>query len=269
MKKILISSAVYPNSFDLLKEKFDVIIPEQGDFSPKEMIERIPDCEALLPMFTIKIDKDIIAAGDKLRIISNFGVGFNNIDIPYATERGIVVTNTPDPVIEPTAELAFGLMINVARDIIKRANEIRIPGKTQWGIMENISYTLFGKTLGIIGFGRIGQALARRAVASGMKILYYSRHRVAEEIENRYSAEYVPFDDVLKLSDYVSLNTPLTPETYHLIGSKEIRMMKPTAYLINTARGAVINEEELAQALTEKVITGAALDVYEFEPHIR
>jgi glyoxylate reductase len=268
MKKVLITSKVYDDSFDMLSKDFEIIIPESGNFSKEEMIEKISDCEVLLSMFTIKIDRDIIAAGKKLKMISNYGVGFNNIDVKYATERGIVISNTPDPVTEPTAELAFALMHALCRHIVELDKDIRIPDKIKWGIMQNIGTTLTGKTLGIIGCGRIGQSLARRAVASKMDIIYHNRHRLDQNTENKYNAKYVSMDELFTSSDYISINAPFTDETRHLIGRKELAMMKSSAYLINTARGAIINEHELAEALKNKIIAGAGIDVYEHEPCI-
>ncbi|MBR0122538.1 MAG: NAD(P)-binding domain-containing protein [Bacteroidales bacterium] len=266
MRKILITSKVYDDSFDLLKKDFELIIPETGNFTNDELIEKIVDCEVLLSMFTIKIGSDVLSAAPKLKMVSNFGVGFNNIDMKYADEHGIVVTNTPDPVTEPTAELAFGLMHSLCRRIVELDRDIRIKDKIKWGLMQNIGSTMTNKTLGIIGFGRIGQALARRAVAAKMNIVYYSRHRVKEEIENLYHAKFVPMNELLKMSDFVSLNTPLTAETTHLIGKEQLALMKQSAFLVNTSRGAVINEHELAEALRDNVIAGAGLDVYEKEP---
>ncbi len=267
--KVLITTKVFENSFDLLKkEGLEIIVPEKGDFSKAEIIDNIYDCDFLLSTFKIPIDKEIIAAGKKLQMISNYGVGFNNVDIEYAKSREIVVTNTPYTVTEPTAELAFGLLHVLGRKIKELDNDIRVPNKLQWGLLDNLSSSLFNKTLGIIGFGRIGQAVARRAVASNMKVIYYSRHQVNEYVENLYSARYVPFEQLLETSDYISLHVPLTEKTRHMIGAKELEMMKTTAYLVNTSRGPVINEQELAEALRDNVIAGAALDVFENEPEI-
>ena len=268
MKKILVTSKVYEHSFDTLKKDYEVIIPEKDNFSNDELIERIHDCDALLSMFTVKIGRDILSAAPKLKIVSNYGVGFNNVDIAYATEHNIVVTNTPDPVTEPTAELAMGLMSALCRNIITLDNDIRIADKLRWGLMQNISSTMIGKTLGIIGFGRIGRALARRAEAACMKIVYHSRHRLDPTIEQQYHAQYLPMDELLKVSDFVSLHTPLTDQTRHLIDKEQLMMMKPTAYIINTSRGPVINEHVLAECLHEGKIAGAGIDVFEKEPAI-
>jgi lactate dehydrogenase-like 2-hydroxyacid dehydrogenase len=203
-----------------------------------------------------------------LRLIANFGAGYNNIDLEACRERSIRVTNTPQPVIEPTAELAFALMIDVARRVSEFDRAIRNGTGQPMAVMNNLSRSLYGKNLGIIGMGRIGQALARRAVASGMNIIYHNRHRLAPEIEKLYNARYVDFQTLLQDSDFVSLNLPYTPEVHHLIGKPELGMMKRTAFLINTARGAHVHEQALIEALKSGIISGAALDVYEFEPAI-
>ena len=208
-----------------------------------------------------------------LRLIANFGAGFNNIDLDVCRERGIRVTNTPQPVIEPTAELAFALMIDVARRVSEFDRAIRsqlseVRHFDGFGVMRNLSHSLYGKTLGIIGMGRIGQALARRALAAGMKIIYYNRHPLPKETEQIYNAQYVDFQTLLQDSDFVSLNLPYTPEVHHLIGKPELGMMKRSAYLINTARGAHVDEEALVEALRSGIIAGAAMDVYEHEPSI-
>jgi glyoxylate reductase len=205
-------------------------------------------------------------------LIANFGAGYNNINLEACKERSIRVTNTPQPVIEPTAELAFALMIDVARRVSEFDRMVR-QGNAQFGVMRNLSHSLYGKTLGILGMGRIGQALARRAAASGMRIIYHNRHELTTERVNELKnegvqAQYVDFQTLLQDSDFLSLNLPYTPEVHHIIGKPELGMMKRSAYLINTARGAHVSEEALIEALKSGIITGAALDVYEFEPNI-
>ena len=228
------------------------------------------EAEVLVSTFDYKVPRELIEAMPNLRLIANFGAGFNNIDLDACRERGIRVTNTPQPVIEPTAELAFALMIDVARRVSEFDRAVR-SGQAEFGVMRNLSHSLYGKTLGIIGMGRIGQALARRALASGMKIIYHNRHRLADERISGLvdaKAEYVDFQTLLQESDFVSLNLPYTPEVHHLIGKPELGMMKRSAYLINTARGAHVDEEALVEALKSGIIAGAALDVYEHEPAI-
>ncbi|MBO7627860.1 MAG: dihydrofolate reductase, partial [Paludibacteraceae bacterium] len=211
---------------------------------------------------------DIIDAGARLKIISNFGVGFNNVDIDYAKSKGIVVTNTPDPVVEPTAELAFALMSTLSRRIAECNRKLHTKDSIRWGVMENLGTGLYNKTLGIVGMGRIGQSVAKRAAVSGMKIIYYNRHRLPEDIERKYSAEYVSLDSLLSQSDYISLHTPLNESTYHLIDAEALSKMKKGVFLVNTARGPVIDESALVVALECGHIGGAGLDVFEKEPEI-
>lgn len=225
------------------------------------------EAEVLVSTFDAKVSGEMIAAMPKLQLIANFGAGYNNIDLEACKARGIRVTNTPQPVIEPTAELAFALMIDVARRVSEFDRKVRA-GKAEFGVMKNLSHSLYGKTLGILGMGRIGQALARRAKASGMRIIYHNRNRLAVSVERLADAEYVDFQTLLQDSDFLSLNLPYTPEVHHIIGKPELGMMKRSAYLINTARGAHVHEAALIEALKSGIIAGAALDVYEFEPKI-
>lgn len=252
-----------------MKIAFTTELPQEGfvRLAGHEMNAPYAEAEVLVSTFDYRVPREMIEAMPYLRLIANFGAGYNNIDLDACRERGIRVTNTPQPVIEPTAELAFALMIDVARRVSEFDRLVR-SGKAQLGVMRNLSHSLYGKTLGIIGMGRIGQALARRAHASGMHIIYHNRHRLPDEIEQIYGAEYVDFQRLLQDSDYVSLNLPYTPEVHHLIGKPELGMMKRTAYLINTARGAHVSEEALTEALKSGIIAGAALDVYEHEPAI-
>ena len=267
MIKVLISHSLYPESFCGVPEDFEVIKPESGSFTYSELLEKIVDVDAFIPMFDLKVPAELILAGKNLKIISNVGVGFNNIDIKTAAEHNTIVCNTPTPVTEPTAELAMTLMGAIARGIVFSDEKVRI-SSVKWGVLENIGSGLYGKTLGIVGFGRIGQATARRAVASGMKVVYYSRNRVSEDIENLYGAQYRNLNELLSEADFITLHTPLTDETHHLINADKLNLCKPTSFIINTARGAVIDEKALISALKSGKIKGAALDVYENEPAI-
>lgn len=229
------------------------------------------EAEVLVCTFDHRVSREMIEGMPHLRLIANFGAGYNNIDLDACRARGIRVTNTPQPVIEPTAELAFALMIDIARRVSEFDRSIRNGTIEPMAVMHNLSHSLYGKTLGIIGMGRIGQALARRAAASGMKIIYHNRKRLVDERISGIvdaNAEYVDFQTLLQDSDFVSLNLPYTPEVHHLIGKPELGMMKRSAYLINTARGAHVDEEALIEALRNGIIAGAALDVYEQEPAI-
>ena len=257
---------------------FTTALPHEGFARLSEHVLYAPlaEAEVLVSTFDQPVTREMIESAPHLQLVANFGVGFNNIDLDACRERGIRVTNTPQPVIEPTAELAFALMHDVARRTAEFDRKLRAGKAEPFGVMNNLSHSLYGKTLGIIGMGRIGQALARRAVASGMRIVYHNRQpiddRVLDALTGYRTAQapigYRTKEELLREADFVSLNLPYTPEVKHLIGAAELKMMKPTAYLINTARGAHVNEEALVKALKEGEIAGAAMDVYEHEPQI-
>lgn len=246
-----------------------LIMPEAHKFTPEQLIERLPEADFLISTFDYKITSEMIAVATKLKAIINFGVGYNNVDIKAATERGLVVTNTPLPVIEPTAEHAFTLMLAVSHRVAELDRRMREPNSDiEFGVMMNLGVAIYGKTLGIIGMGHIGRAVARRAYGCGMKIIYNNRHRLAPEVEAEYHAEYVDRDTLLSQSDYVSLHCPYTPESHHIIDASAFAKMRDGAILINTARGACVDEHALVEALASKKLFGAGLDVYEFEPKL-
>ncbi len=267
-KRILVTYNLLKEGFVEASDEYEFILPTAPSFTKAEIIERLPECDGLLSMFNFPIDKDIIDAGARLRIISNFGVGFNNVDIEYAKSKGIVVTNTPDPVVEPTAELAFALMSALSRRITECNRKLQTKDNIRWGVMENLGTGLYNKVLGIVGMGRIGQSVAKRAVVSGMKVVYYNRHRLPVEVENMYGAEYVSMDDLLSKSDYISLHTPLDETTHHLIDEKALAKMKKGVFIVNTARGPVVDEAALVSSLESGHVGGAGLDVFEKEPQI-
>ena len=251
-----------------LQEQFDIIYPERFSFDETELRTLIVDVDGILSVFTIPLRSDLLQLAKQLRIISNFGVGYNNIDVDYATARGIAICNTPESVTEPTAEMAMGLIIAAMRRICETDRKLRSVSGLKWGMMENLGSSLWGKTLGIIGMGRIGRALARRAFASGMKIIYYNRTRLDADLELPTNANWVSFNNLLQQSDVISLNCPLNDDTHHLIGEKEISQMKDGVFIINTSRGAVIDEQALVQNLANGKIGGAGLDVFEEEPSV-
>lgn len=268
MKKILMGYNFDRSGFKSLEGKFEMIYPEQEHFKREEILERITDVDVLVPNFSFQTDSEIIETAKHLQLIANFGVGYNNIDVEYAAKKGITVTNTPTSVLEPTAELCFALLLATARRIGYYNNKLHAAERLGWGLYDDLGVDVYGKTLGIYGMGRIGQAVARRAVASGLKIIYCNRHRLDERIEKLYNATYVDFDTLLAESDFLSLNAPATKDTFHLIGESEFKRMKPTSILINTARGVLVDEKALVQALKNKEIFAAGLDVFENEPKI-
>lgn len=260
--KILVTYNLPREAFAHLPADWEITFPQGEKFSKEEIIRLLPAYDILLSIFSRPIDREMIDAGKKLQLISNFGVGYNNIDIHYAREKGITVCNTPQSVCNPTAELCLALMLGAARRIAELDRRIRQEKESLWGVMKNLGTGLEGKTLGIIGMGRIGQNVARKAAAFGMKIIYYNRRTSVPGYER------TDLTTLLKESDFVSLHTPLNEESNHLIGKKELELLKPSAFLINTARGAVIDENALAECLKNGQIRGAALDVFEQEPHI-
>ena len=267
-KKILVMAQVPLAGLTELQEQFDIIYPETFYFNDSDLRKHIVDVDGILSVFTAPLGSELLQMAPRLRIISNFGVGYNNIDMDFATARGIAVCNTPNSVTEPTAEMAMGLMISLMRRISETDRKLRSPLGLKWGMMENLGSSLFGKTLGIIGMGRIGRSLARRGVASGMKVIYFNRQRLDTATELLYGARLVSFNDLIRQSDVISLHCPLTDDTHHLIGENEFTQMKDGVYIINTARGAVIDECALVRHLAIGKLGGAGLDVFEEEPTI-
>lgn len=267
--KVLVTRRIPDEGMKILEGKFELDINEEDRVLTKEeLIKKIKGKDAMLCLLTDTIDKDVIAANPKLKVISNYAVGFNNVDVATATKHKIPVTNTPGVLTETTADLAFTLLMTIARRVVE-ADKFARAGKFHgWAPMMFLGQDIYGKTLGIIGSGRIGVAVAKRAAKGfGMKVLYNDIVK-NEELEKELSAKFVDKETLLKESDFVSVHVPLNEETKHLISEKELNLMKPTACLINTSRGPVVDEAALAKVLKEKKIFGAALDVYEEEPRI-
>ncbi len=266
--KVVIPAKIPDAGIKLLRDEgFEVVIPENPPQSKEELKKLIKDADAVIPLLSMKFDREIIESAPQLKIIANYAVGYDNIDLEAAKERKIVVTNTPDVLTDATADLTWALMFAVARRIVEADRFVREGKFKGWGPFLFLGQDFVGRTLGIVGFGRIGQAVAKRAKGFDMKVLYYSRTRKPEK-EKELGAEFSGLDELLKESDYVTLHTPLTRETYHMIGERELKMMKSNAIIVNVARGPVVDEKALIKALKEGWIWGAGLDVYEREPEV-
>ncbi|MEW9674411.1 2-hydroxyacid dehydrogenase [Ammoniphilus sp. 3BR4] len=233
---------------------------------PREVLEKeVAEADGLYCLLTEKIDRELLERAPRLRVVSNMAVGYNNIDVEAATERGVMVTNTPGVLTETTADLTFALLMATARRLVESSDFLRKGEWKTWSPMLLTGQDVYGSTLGIIGLGQIGEALAKRGKGFDMRILYHNRSR-KPQVEERLGIEYAEMETVLKESDFLCIMTPYTPETHHLIGRKELSLMKETAVLINTARGGIVDETALHEALAEKKIWAAGLDVFEQEP---
>jgi len=266
--KIFVTRLLPKPAMEKLEEVFDVKInPEDRVLSKQEIITGTKWCDLLLCLLTDTIDEEILSANPKLKGISNYAVGFNNIDVKAAARRKIPVCNTPGVLTDTTADMTWALIFANARRIVE-SDKFNRAGKFKgWGPMFFLGNDIFGKTLGIIGAGRIGTAVAKRAIGFKMKVLY-SDNFPNKKIEKSVNAEKVKFEHLLKKSDFVSIHVPLLPETTNMIGEKELKMMKKTAFLINTSRGPIVDEKVLVKALKENWIAGAGLDVYTNEPEM-
>lgn len=268
MFKVYVPRMIPEEGIELLKKYCEVEInPEDRPLKREELLDVIKDKDAVVTPLDEKVDAEFFDSAKNLKIVANYAVGFDNIDLKEATKRKIYVTNTPDVLTNATAELAWALLFAAARRVIE-ADKFTREGKfTGWAPNLFLGKAVTGKTLGVIGAGRIGQAFAKMSKGFDMKILY-TENTPKEEFEKETGAKYVDLETLLKESDFVSLHVPLTPHTRHLIGEKELKLMKKTAILINTARGPVVDEKALVNALKNKDIYAAGLDVYEKEPEI-
>lgn len=268
MEKVYIAGKITEVGLNLLKEHFEVEMYEGEGIIDKETLKRgVKDASALISILSTNVDKEVIDAANNLKIIANYGAGFNNVDVDYAREKNIDVTNTPKASTNATAELTFGLVLAVARRIVEGDKLSRTQGFDGWAPLFFRGREVSGKTIGIIGLGEIGGAVAKRAKAFDMDILYTGPHQKVEK-EREIGAKYVDLETLLKNSDFITINAAYSPKLHHLIDTEQFKLMKSTAYLVNAGRGPIVNEEALVQALHDKEIEGAALDVYEFEPKI-
>ena len=270
MSKIFVTRQIPEIGINLLKEKgHEVSIGPEGKISKGELLEGVKEVDAILSVLTEKIDGEIMdAAGEQLKIIANYAVGYNNINIAEAKKRNIIVTNTPGVLTDTVADHAVAMIFAIARRIVEADKYTRAGKYKVWGPKLFLGAEITGKTLGIIGFGRIGSAVAlRMAKGFDMKIIYYDVHR-NEKLEKKYGFIYREIDDLLEKADFISLHTALTEETKHLINADRLKLMKQNACLVNTSRGPIVDEMALIKALKEKKIAGAALDVFEEEPEL-
>ena len=270
MSKVFITREIPEIGINLLKEKgYEVEIGPEEKISREELIEKVKGVDAILSVLTEKIDGEVMeSAGEQLKIVANYAVGYNNIDVEEAKKKNIMITNTPGVLTEAVAEHTIAFLFAIAERIVEADSFMRAGKYKAWGPKMLLGADVQGKTLGIIGLGRIGSAVAQRMQDGfDVKIIYYDLKR-NEELEEKFGMEYRELDDLLKESDFVSIHTALTDETRHLINAEKLALMKPSAYLINTARGPIVDEMALIESLKGKKIAGAALDVFEKEPEL-
>jgi glyoxylate reductase len=267
--KLLATRPLFDAARQILQEKCEVEYwPQEERISREELFRRTKDKQGLVCLLTERVDEELLRGAPKLRIVANVAVGFDNVDVPACTKRGVAVTNTPGVLDETTADFAWALMMAVARRMGEGETLARSGNWKGWDLDQLVGTDVWGKTLGLVGFGRIGRAMARRAGGFKMKVIYTDVQRASEDVEKELNAEYRDFNTLLAESDFVSLHVPLLPETQGLFEAAKFFRMKPTSFLINTSRGSVVDEAALVHALESKKIAGAALDVYENEPFI-
>lgn len=269
MPKIFITRQIPESGIKILREKgFEVEVSDVDGVMPREqLLAKVKGVDGILSLLTDKMDAELMdAAGPQLKVIANYAVGYDNINLKDAAAHSVVITNTPDVLTESVAEMAIALIFAISRRVVEADQFMRDGKYLGWGPMMFLGNDLVGKTLGLVGLGRIGGAVARR-MHDGfeMKIMYYDAKR-NEELEKKYNLQFVDLDTLLKESDFVSIHVPMMPETKHLINAEKLKMMKKTAYLVNTSRGPIVDEAALVEALKAGEIKGAALDVYEQEP---
>lgn len=265
--KILITRAIPEEAYRLLEPHFEIEHYDKHTAIPRPLLlKRIKDKDGLLCILTDKVNGELLAAAPRLRAVATYSVGFDHIDVKACTERGVVVTNTPGVLTESTADFTWALLLAVARRVVEGDRFMRAGKYKGWDPMMLLGTDVYGKTLGIVGFGRIGQAVARRAAGFGMKVVYFDAQRMFPEIEKEFGAEYRELDELLRQSDFVTLHCVLDAATHHMIDARAFALMKRSAYLVNAARGPIVDEKALVEALKTQRIRGAALDVYEFEP---
>jgi glyoxylate reductase len=258
----IVTTLELPDGVRALLEPLGELVGPQG------WEDAVPEADALISLLTVKVDRALLERAPRLRIVANAVVGYDNVDVEACHARGVAVTNTPDVLTDATADLAIALMLTAVRRLPQAERSLRAGGFRGWGFWDYLGGDLSGSTLGILGMGRIGQATARRARAFGMRIQYTNRRPLPAELEGSLGARYVDWETLLTTSDVLSLHAPATPETRHLLDGDALGRMKVGSYLVNTARGALVDEEALVAALRAGPLAGAGLDVYEHEPDV-
>jgi glyoxylate reductase len=267
--KIVIAATLPGAPYQELLDAHELVLPADGVVMEQPELEAaLPGATALVPLLIHPVDGPLLDRAPSLRIVANVAVGYDNVDVAAATARSVLVTNTPDVLTEATADLAWALMLGLARELIPNDRYLREGRYKRWLPGALLGADVYGRTLGIVGLGRIGQAVARRANGFGMRVLYHQPRRPDPALEASFDARWVTLEALLGDSDFVSLHCPLSESTRHLIDRAALARMKPTAYLVNTARGPVVDEKALAEALEAETIAGAGLDVYEHEPAV-
>lgn len=268
--KILVARAIFPEALAKLEEAFEVRSNQTDQiFTPEELKKELSDVVGALVAGSERIDAAALSQAQNLRVVANISVGYNNFDIPAITAAGVMATNTPDVLTDTTADFGFALLMATARRITESEHWVRAGNWHQWSIVTNpLGMDVHHTTIGIIGMGRIGQGIAKRALGFGMKVIYHNRSRLSEADEKVCQATYVSKEELLRTADHIVLVLPYTPENHHTIGAKEIALMKQTATLINIARGGIVDDLALAQALKTGKIFAAGLDVFEGEPNV-
>ncbi|MCI8342242.1 MAG: 3-phosphoglycerate dehydrogenase [Firmicutes bacterium] len=268
MKKILLTQWVPDVCKEMFKNELEFVCPskEKLSFTREEILNEVADADGIFLIFS-KADKQVIDAGKKLKVIANLGVGFDCIDVEYATAKNIAVINTPNTVTEATAELTIALMMSVMRNITQYDKGVKNGEWTTFAFAD-VGSEIFGHTIGVVGFGRIGKCVGKKAAAIGMNVAYYDPFRLSAEEEERLGVTYMSMEDIFSKCDCVSLHMPYTPENHHIVNEKTLAAMKKGSYLINVARGPIVKESALVEALKNGTLKGAALDVFEFEPNI-
>jgi gluconate 2-dehydrogenase len=268
--KILVARAIFPEALAKLEESYEVRSNQEDRiFSPEELQKALSGVVGALVAGSERIDANALAHAKDLKIVANISVGYNNFDVPAMTAAGVMATNTPDVLTDTTADFGFALLMATARRITESEHWVRAGHWDKWSIVNNpLGMDLHHSTVGIIGMGRIGQGIAKRALGFGMKVIYHNRSRLSEANEKSCGASYVSKEELLRTADHVVLVLPYTAESHHTIGAKEIALMKPTATLVNIARGGIVDDLALAQALKDKKIFAAGLDVFEGEPKV-